>query len=402
MDILYLVNVDENNRKGLFTSTHEKLKVIINSGEVDNYKVYAINFYDIGLMKLIKKTKNKPIRVKGVDSFEYEGIKYKKIYIGVGIINKIFDKLNLDLLNFLPMLIKYKDEIKRYSLVSCHWGYPHGRIAYYIKKLYGLPYIVTYHGSDIHTLPVKDKSIRKKVMDILNDSYKNIFVSKKLYESSKFIGYNNKNYIISKNGVNLDKFYKLDDYKKSKIKDNLNLKKIVIGFTGNLNKVKRADKLVDIFLNIKNILNTDDISFIVVGDGEFKSKIKEDGIDNNLDIHITGNVFVDDVRDYMNIMDIMILPSKKEGFGCVILEANACGVPVVATNVGGIPEAIEDDNMLVDDGDDFEIRFSNKVCEVLNSKYDGYDLISRVKDNFTWEVVAKDEISTYKGAINYE
>ena len=239
-------------------------------------------------------------------------------------------------------------------------------------------------------------------MDILNDSYKNIFVSKKLYESSKFIGYNNKNYIISKNGVNLDKFYKLDDYKKSKIKDNLNLKKIVIGFTGNLNKVKRADKLVDIFLNIKNILNTDDISFIVVGDGEFKSKIKEDGIDNNLDIHITGNVFVDDVRNYMNIMDIMILPSKKEGFGCVILEANACGVPVVATNVGGIPEAIEDDNMLVDDGDDFEIRFSNKVCEVLNSKYDSYDLISRVKDNFTWEVVAKDEISTYKGAINYE
>ena len=70
MDILYLVNVDENNRKGLFTSTHEKLKVIINSGEVDNYKVYAINFYDIGLMKLIKKITNKPIRVKGLDSFE--------------------------------------------------------------------------------------------------------------------------------------------------------------------------------------------------------------------------------------------------------------------------------------------------------------------------------------------
>ena len=98
-------------------------------------------------------------------------------------------------------------------------------------------------------------------------------------------------------------------------------------------------------------------------------------------------------------MDIMILPSRNEGFGCVILEANACGVPVVATNVGGIPEAIEDDNMLVDDGEDFEERFSNKVCEILSSKYSSEDLIKRVKDNFTWEVVAKDEINLYKGEM---
>lgn len=397
MNILYLVNINENNRKGLFTATHEKLKIIINSKEINKYKIYAINFYDVGLMKLIKKLSKKQIRTKGVDSFVHDGIEYKKIYIGVGIINKILEKLNLDILNFLPILIKYKKEIKQYDLVSCHWGYPHGRIAYYIKKLYSLPYIVTYHGSDIHTIPVKDSSIRKKVIDILNNASKNIFVSKKLYEASKDIGYNNKNYLISKNGVNIDNFYKLDDNKISTIKKELHLNKIVIGFTGNLNKIKRADKLVEIFTNIKNTLNTDDISFLIIGDGPLRNQIESGGANNNLNIHIIGNVLVDDVRKYMNTMDIMILPSRNEGFGCVILEANACGIPVVATNVGGIPEAIGNNNMLVDDGDNFEERFSSKVCEILNSKYSSKDLIKRVKDNFTWEAVAKDEINIYKG-----
>lgn len=401
MNILYLVNINENNRKGLFTATHEKLKIIVNSKEINNYKIYAINFYDIGFMKLIKKLTKKQVRTKGVDSFVHEGIEYKKIYVGVGISNKILEKLNLDILNFLPMLIKYKKEIKKYDLVSCHWGYPHGRIAYYIKKLYRLPYIVTYHGSDIHTLPVKDSSIRKKVIEILNNSSENIFVSKKLYEAAKLIGYNNENYIISKNGVNLDNFYKVDDEKKYTIKKDLNLNKIVVGFTGNLNKIKRADKLVEIFTNIKNILNTDDISFLIIGDGPLRNQIEQDGSNNDLDIHITGNILVDDVRKYMNAMDIMILPSRNEGFGCVILEANACGVPVIATNIGGIPEAIGNENMLVDDGENFEKRFSSKVCEILNSKYSSEDLIKRVRNNFTWEVIANDEINIYKG-VKYE
>lgn len=55
--------------------------------------------------------------------------------------------------------------------------------------------------------------------------------------------------------------------------------------------------------------------------------------------------------------------------------------------------------MLVDDGEDFEERFSNKVCEILNLKYSSEDLIKRVKDNFTWEAVSKDEINVYKGEM---
>lgn len=400
MKILYLVNMNENNRKGLFTATHERLKEIVKGDEVSDYEIYCIQFVDAGLMKLLKKLKNKEIRTKGADEFIHEGLIYKKIYIKVGLINKFIEKINLDKFNYLPMIRKNKNDIKKYDLVSAHWGYPHGRIAYFINKLFNKPYIVTYHGSDVHTMPVKNPHIKKQVLEVMNSAYKNIFVSNKLYLAAKNIGYKKENYIITKNGVNIDKFYPIDIKEKESIKKDLNLNKTVIGFVGNLNKVKRADKLIEIFENIRNNKPNLDISFLVVGDGELKSSMENKSKEKNIDVVFTGNANVDEVRNYMNVMDIMVLPSRNEGFGLVIVEANACGTRVVASNVGGICEAIESEEFLVDDGDNFEIRFADKVCSILDNDYIKNELIESVVDNFSWEKIAKDEINIYKGGMH--
>lgn len=397
MNILYLVNMNEKNRKGLFTATHEKLKEIIKHDYVDKYKVYSIQFCDAGLMKFLKKIKNKEIRNKGANHFEYEGITYEKIYIKVGVFNKIFEALNLDILNFLPTLIKHKNAIKESDLISCHWGYPHGRIAFWMGKIYKKKYIVTYHGSDVHTMPVKSSHIKRKVLCVMDNAYKNIFVSNKLHIDATKLGYDKPNYVITKNGVNFDKFYEITQREKNKIKNDLNLTGKVVGFVGNLNKIKRTDKLVEIFDNVsKNI--DEEISFIITGDGPLKQSMINDSKLKNLNIAFTGNVGVDEVRRLMNIMDIMVLPSINEGFGCVIIEANACGTRVVASNVGGIEEAIQNKDMLVESGQDFEKRFAEKVCDVLNSDFEKEKLIKRVHSNFTWEIVAQDEINVYKGA----
>lgn len=400
MKVLYLVNMNENNRKGLFTATHEKLKEIVKSDEVKDYEIYCIQFVDSGLMKLLKKLKNREIRTMGADEFIHEGLIYKKIYIKVGLINKFIEKINLDKFNYLPMLMRNKYDIKKYDLVSAHWGYPHGRIAYFINKLFNKPYIVTYHGSDVHTMPVKNPHIKNQVLEVMNNAYKNIFVSNKLYLDAKNLGYEKENYIITKNGVNIDKFYPIDRKEKEIIKEKLNLKKTVIGFVGNLNKIKRADKLIEIFENIRNNKNELDISFLVVGDGELKSSMMDNSKEKNLDVVFTGNASVDEVRNYMNVMDIMVTPSRNEGFGLVIVEANACGTRVVASNVGGICEAIESEEYLVDDGENFEIRFAQKVCNTLNEDYIKAKLVESVVNNFSWENIAKDEINIYKGGLH--
>lgn len=400
MKILYLVNMNENNRKGLFTVAHERIKEIVKSEFVENYEIYSIQFNDVGIRKFIKQKLKKTVTQRGVDKFSYEGIEYKKIYIKTGILSKVIESTNLDVFRYLPMLRKYKKIIKSCDIVSIPWGYPHGRIGYWINRIYKKPYIVTYYGSDIHTMPYRKKHIKKKINQTMDNAYYNMFVSKGLYENAKELGYTKSNYIIINNGVNTDKFYPIDEVKKNEIKNKLGLEGKIIGFTGNLNTVKRADKLIEIFSNIKDISKYKDISFLVVGDGPLKRDMMKEARDKNLNIYFSGNVNVDGVRTFMNIMDVMLLPSRNEGFGCVVIEANACGTRVIGSNVGGICEAVRNDELIVSEGDGFEVRIAEKTVEILDTDYDERELIEEVRSKFTWDAISRYEIDIYKGVGN--
>ena len=90
-------------------------------------------------------------------------------------------------------------------------------------------------------------------------------------------------------------------------------------------------------------------------------------------------------------MDVMILPSRQEGFGSVALEAQACGTCVVGSDNGGIPEAIGFGDYIVSEGGDFEARLADKVVQILMSGYDRNELILRAR-NFTWGRIVTKEI----------
>ncbi|WP_024621025.1 glycosyltransferase [Metaclostridioides mangenotii] len=233
----------------------------------------------------------------------------------------------------------------------------------------------------------------------MDNAYFNMFVSNGLYENAKELGYKKDNYMVINNGVNPDKFYTIAEEEIDEIKKKINLSGKIIGFTGNLNTVKRADKLIEIFDHI-NILSKEEVSFLVVGDGPLRDGMEKDAKDKNLNIFFSGNVKVDDVRNYMNVMDMMLLPSRNEGFGCVVLEANACGTRVIGSDVGGICEAVRNDELIVSEGDDFELRMAKKTVDILNQSYDKNKLIEDVKNGFTWSAIAQHEINVYKGVQN--
>jgi len=96
----------------------------------------------------------------------------------------------------------------------------------------------------------------------------------------------------------------------------------------------------------------------------------------------------------MNAMDVLIMPSKNEGWPCVVLEAQACGVPVVGSNVGGIPEAVGNEGAIVRNSEDFENRFAETVIKVLNKKFDTL-LLHRKAKNYDWRYIVEREINIY-------
>ena len=395
MKILYIVNMDENNKKGLFMATHEKIKAIMKNHPENEYKVISVQFKDTGIFRMAKKIAGKHTYDKTSDGFELDGIKYKKVYLSIDMKSKKAEKLENDKERFMEFFNTCKSDIEECDMVSCHWGYPHGRIAYWINREFKKPYIVTYHGSDVHTMPFENEHIKTKVLQIMENAKQNIFVSKKLMDTARELGYTGDNCTASRNGVNTKNFYIISDEEKNSIRERYHIKGKNIGFVGAVNKIKRADKFAEIFESIKQIDSSNEYTFTVVGDGPLKSQVEKECNEKGLKAVFTGNQDVDMVRNLMNTMDVMILPSRREGFGCVITEANACGVPVVGSDAGGISEAIGIKENIIADGDEFEKRIAKRVVEVVNSENDKESLSKYTLENFSWDKIAEDEASFY-------
>ena len=172
----------------------------------------------------------------------------------------------------------------------------------------------------------------------------------------------------------------------------------VVGMVGRLSKQKAPDTFVKAAKLIKEKIPN--AFFLMVGDGELRGQIE--GLINQYDLGssflITG--WVDNPTAYMKIMDVGMLLSRWEGFGLVLPEYMACGIPIVATNVDAIPNIVKDGvNGMLINKDSFVS--AEKVCTRLNSDTELKDRIkasakSMVRNKFGAKRVAKESIGLYK------
>lgn len=280
------------------------------------------------------------------------------------------------------------------DLIHAHWVVPHGYVAVRLGMKHRIPVIVSAHGSDIHTNASKSRSSLKRTLFTLENASRVIFVSEALKKAARDLGYSGRNAIVIPNGVDTKMIEQVTELESNQRSSNFK-DHAVVGFVGNLVPVKRADRFPAIF---KKIAEKTDARFLVVGDGPLREKIQQDCSKYNLRVDFVGRVPQDDVFKYMNLMDVLILPSRNEGWPCVVLEAQACGVPVVGSNNGGIPEAIGNGGSVVQDGENFEERFAKSVVEFLRNPVDSLELRKRAVQ-FDWSIVVGKEIAVYKEVI---
>jgi glycosyltransferase involved in cell wall biosynthesis len=122
----------------------------------------------------------------------------------------------------------------------------------------------------------------------------------------------------------------------------LHPEQLIIGAVANLFPRKGYEYLLEALVDVRKLVP--DVHCIIVGKGDegYTEKLMNLVNANNLNAVVTFAGFQPNVLAYMADFDVVVLPSLLEGFGIVLLEAMAMGKPVVASRVGGIPEAVED------------------------------------------------------------
>ncbi|MCQ2970985.1 MAG: glycosyltransferase family 4 protein [archaeon] len=223
------------------------------------------------------------------------------------------------------------------DIIHGHYLFPAGAAAVEVGREHNIKTYVTAHGSDMFELYKKQPFMRSPIKKVLRDANGVFAVSNALRHeiiATGVTGIANKTKL-SWNSVDINKFSsKTNDLfkKENKLED-----KPIVLFVGNLIKRKNVDSLLD-----AKKVSQSEYYLVIVGDGpQFKKLNKKVEEENIHDVIFTGSR--NDVENIIPSCDVLILPSFSESFGLVLIEALACGKPVIGSDVGGITEIINDD-----------------------------------------------------------
>jgi glycosyltransferase involved in cell wall biosynthesis len=205
-------------------------------------------------------------------------------------------------------------------------------------KLVRKKVVLASAGSLVQSCKSANDNLSKqiKILVHINRSLSNgiILYSPNLIKEWNLEKYRDKIYIAHKHFVDFDKF---------KIKKRFDERKNLVGYIGRLSEEKGTLNFVKAIPEIIR-RRRDDVKFLIVGDGPLQDKIEEYLDKENLSnkVNLTGWIPHDELPSYLNELELVVLPSYTEGLPNIMLEAMACGTPVLATSVGAIPDVIKD------------------------------------------------------------
>jgi len=225
------------------------------------------------------------------------------------------------------------------DLLHVHYALPHASSAVMARQILNsehldLPVVTTLHGTDI-TLIGQDPSFEPVVTWSINESDGVTAVSDYLRQETYDHFDVTKDIEVIPNFIDTDRFVRQD---KEHFKQALcpNGEKVIVHIS-NFRPVKNAQQVVEVFSRLRDDLH---VKLLLVGDGPDRvpteRKARELGVYD--DIRFLGKQ--DPVEEILSIADVFLMPSGSETFGLAALEAMACEVPVVASDVGGLPELI--------------------------------------------------------------
>ncbi len=291
-----------------------------------------------------------------------------------------------------------RDSIKRYNvdLIQAHAIMPLGFAAVLLGREFNLPVACTVHGSDVNVQPFTNWRNRKAAQWALKRVSHLFTVSLDLKE--KIVGLVGPRQVqVVPNGADSELFCRLS---KSEARARLGLpsRNPIVLFIGSLIPIKNVPLLLDAFTR----LSCPDALLYLVGDGVLAPKLRAAaGAAGILDrCHFVGRRPHSEVATWLAAADCLVITSNMEGLPTILPEAMLCHTPIVATQVGGIPEIIlhGETGLLVPLGDAAQLTAA--IDTILRSPDFASELAGnaamRASRELTWEANATQVIQAYR------
>ncbi len=306
-------------------------------------------------------------------------------YLDIGKKGDIHYQSNIDLLKYSWRAYRYAKKLageKEFNLVHAFFGIPCG----YIAMKLGLPYIVSLRGSDVPFYNPRFKKLDKLIFGRL---------SRRIWSKAKLVIANSNDLRklaqrsfsgeikVITNGIDTQEF---------KPPKNKTLgKKIRLISTGRLIARKGYQFLIPALKNLKNIELT------LVGGGNMSNELKELAKKYQVNVNFAGEVDHKNIVKYLQAADIFVLPSLNEGMSNSILEAMACGLPIIVTDTGGSRKLIEGNGFIVKKGSIRDLK--GKVNYYLKNRklIAAYGRQSEIiAELLSWELAAEQYFNYYR------
>lgn len=302
-----------------------------------------------------------------------------------------FQVLTFIFFNLVYSLRKLKDM----DIIHVQWPIPNGLGALFLKKIYRIPYINTIHGEEVYLS--KRYHTLFALKRLVNNSTKTITNSSATRNSCLENGLEKRKIDIIPFGVDVNFYRPLEANKNENIFQVLSV--------GYLIERKGFEYLIKAIQEVlKKHVN---VRLTIVGSGPLEKMLKYliKKLELKDNVKIMKNISDEELLHLYNFSDLFVLPSivdsqgNTEGLGVVLLEAMACGLPVIGSDVGGIPDIIQDNEtgLLVTQKESLEL--SGAILNLIENEnlrkklaINGYN---RVRWKFSWEKIAEKYLKVY-------
>ncbi|MDO6763561.1 glycosyltransferase [Agarivorans sp. 1_MG-2023] len=288
---------------------------------------------------------------------------------------------------FLSLLIHSGFWLKRKQakIIMASWAFPEAVASSWLAKLFGARFFFKVHGSDINQL-AKDPARAQQIKYASQNALGILSVSQALAKEMASLGINQDKVSVIYNGV---------DHQKFGVDTKRPFEQNYLLYVGNL----KVDKgVVELYQGFAEVADQHlELQLVYAGTGAMKATIeqqaKADGLAER--VHFLGSVQHALLPAWISHAQLLALPSYAEGVPNVVLEAMACGTPVLATTVGGIPEVMDASQcgVLIPPKDATAVAVG--ITKILTSDWDK-QAIKQHASRFSWQVNQQQFLSMLK------